>query len=225
MAGLINIGNGTIYGHVFTGPGTTQSAVTNGPNGAIGDINWNATSSGIEPGYWAGNFNTAIPDVPAPTFAGMALPSPTNGMIVLNGGNYAAPSGGPTSPLVITAPTVLWVQGSFSPTGITFTNGGSLILYVGTTFGSGDSFTCGSFNSPGYAANFQILGLPSLTSITLNGNDNMVAAIYAPEANFSATAGGSSGDTSGALVVNTVILRGHINFHYDESLQVTGPFH
>ncbi len=222
----ISIGNGNIYGHVYTGPGTAQSTVQIGPEGAVGDIAWNNSESGIEPGYWAGNFNVAVPDVSAPTFAGAALPSPTNGKIVLNGGNYTTVMS-PSSPLVITAPTVLWVQGSFSLANISFTNSGSLVLYVGTSSGSGDSLSspgntvCNPF---GFAANLIILGLPSLTSISA-GSGGFNAAIYAPEANFSASGGGNSGSSSGSLMVNNITLYGHWSFHFDESLKVTGPFH
>jgi hypothetical protein len=229
VIGDINIGNMSIYGHVYTGPGTSQSDVQIGANGAVGDLAWNASNSGIEPGYWVGNFNIAIPDVIAPTFPGMALPAPTNGKIVLNGGNYTAPSGGPTSPLVITASTTLWVQGSFSPVGILITNGGSLVLYVGKATGSGDSLNLlgnGTINQPGLATNLQMYGLPSLTSLSLSGFAGFIGVIYAPEADFSGGGGSNNAlDSSGSLVVNSVTLSGHWNFHYDESLQATGPFH
>ena len=224
----LSIGNGNIYGHVYTGPGTLQSQVSVGSQGAVGDVAWNASHSGIEPGFWAGNFNTAIPDVPTPTFVGGALPGantngPLKGSIVLSGGHYTVPSGGPSAPLVITAPTSLWVQGSFSPAGITCTNSGSLVLYLGTTSTNGsDSFTCGSINTGGLAVNLQIFGLPSLTSITLSGNDNLAAAIYAPEATFTGNGGGSSGEFEGSLVVQSITLHGHFNIHYDESLVSSG---
>ena len=233
LVGDLSLGNGNIYGHVYTGPGTAQSAVQVGPNGAVGDLAWNAGSSGIETGYWFGNFNTAIPDVPAPTVGG-ALPAAAasgtyKGSIVLSssGANYTAPSGGPSAPLVITAPTTLWVQGSFSPAGILITNGGSLTLYIGKATGSGDSLSLsgnGTINQPGLAANLQVYGLPSLTSISLSGNAGFIGAIYAPEADFSGGGGGNNKlDSSGSLVVNSVTLNGHWNFHYDESLKNSGP--
>ncbi len=76
----IMVGNASIYGYVNTGPGSVQSAVQVGPDGSIGDIAWNANETGIEPsGYWAGNFNVAVPDVSAPTFAGASLPTASNG--------------------------------------------------------------------------------------------------------------------------------------------------
>jgi hypothetical protein len=229
VVGDISTGNGNIYGHIYTGPGTQASDVQIGPNGAVGDAAWNAGNTGIESNFWVGNFNTAIPDVQTPTFAGLPIPLPNligpyMGSIVLNGGNYTAPSGGPSLPLVITAPTTMWVQGSFAIPNVTFTNGGSLVLYVGKASGSGDTLSVsGNGNSPGYAANLQIFGLPSLTSISLGGNNALIAAIYAPEANYSGGGGGNNAaDSAGSLVVNSVTLNGHWNFHYDENLANAG---
>ena len=227
LIGDVSIGNGNIYGHVYTGPGTAQSAVQVGPNGAVGDLAWNAGSSGIEPNYWAGNFNTAIPDVPTPTFVGGALPAPVSGTITLNGGNYTVTAAGaPSSALLITGPTTLWVQGSFSVPSIIITNNGSLVLYVGRASGSGDSLSLAGntvYNQHGLAANFELFGLPSLTGISLAGNGGFNGAIYAPEANFTGGGGGNNPlDSSGSLIVNSVKLNGHWNFHYDEHLSSAG---
>ena len=52
----------------------------------------------------------------------------------------------------------------------------------------------------------------------------MSAAIYAPEAALTGNGGGNNNfDTSGAVVVNSVTLNGHWNFHYDEHLAMVGP--
>ncbi len=229
-SGLINslhFGNGNIYGHIYTGPGTAQSAVQVGPNGGVGTALWQAANpGGIEPGYWSGDFNQAIPDVQVPTFVGSALPPSSNGVITLNGGTFTATTS-PSLPLVVTAPTVLWVQGSFS-SGVTISNSGSLILFVGTTNVNGnDSVSVGgngALNSPGYARNLQIYGLPSLTSISFCGNAAFAGTIYAPEAAMTGGGGGNNHtDTSGAMVVKSVTLNGHWNFHYDEDLKVNGP--
>ncbi len=222
----ISLGNGNIYGHVYTAPGTVQSSVQVGSQGAVGDVAWNTNgNSGVEPGYWAGTFNTTVPDVPTPTFAGTSLPSPDkNGNINLAGGNYTvAESLAPTSPLVITAPTTMWVQGSFSIPDVTFSGNGSLILYVGMPTGTGDSIgVSGNGNNPGLASNLQIFGMPSVSTLTLSGNNALIGAIYAPEADFTGNGGGSSGGGSGSLVVRSITLHGHWSFHYDESLKNAG---
>ncbi len=228
IVGDVNIGNASIYGHVYTGPGTVQSSVQVGAKGAIGDATWvNGGNSGIESNYWSGDFNMAVPDVPAPTFVGQGLPGITNGAYNLNGGTYAT-AGSLNAPLNITGPTVLWLQNSFSQ-GITIaaTNNASLVLYIGTTNGSGDSVTIGgngALNSPGYAKNLQIYGLPSLTSISLSGNAAFAGTIYAPEADMTGGGGGNNPtDTSGSIIVKSLTLNGHWNFHYDQSLKTAGP--
>lgn len=237
IVGDVNLGNGNIWGHVYTGPGTAQSMVQIGPQGSVGDLNFmSAGNTGIESNYWAGNFNTAIPDVPTPTFVGGALPSPdTNGNIDLAGGfNYTvSASGAPSQPLIISGGVVnLWVKGGFAVPQLIFTNGGVLNLYIGTSATNGaDSVSFGGsgngfqVNTPGSATNLFVWGLPSLTSISLNGNAGFTGAIYAPEAAFSGGGGGNShtNDTSGAMIVQSVTLKGHWNFHYDEALQNWGP--
>jgi hypothetical protein len=228
IVGDISLGNGNIYGHVFTGPGTAASAVQVGANGAVGSTIWQASNSGIQPGYWAGDFNIAIPDVPNPTFVGQGLPAPTNGAYQLNGGTYTTASG-LTAPLNITGPTILWLQNSLSQ-GITIasTNNASLVIFIGTT-NTGNPVSVsiggnGSLNSPGYAKNLQIYGLPSLTSISFQGNGAFAGTIYAPEADMSGGGGGNNNtDTSGSMVVKSVTLNGHWNFHYDQSLKTAGP--
>ncbi|MDB6064494.1 MAG: hypothetical protein JWR26_702 [Pedosphaera sp.] len=228
VIGDINLGNGNIYGHVYTGAGTAQSSVAIGSQGAVGDLTWNTSHTGIQSGYWNGNFNVTIPDVPAPTFSPFPLPAASNGVITLNGGTYNVTSV-PNTPLNITGPTKLWVQGSFTPSGLTIasTNNASLSLFVGTANASGnDSISIGgngALNSPGLAENFQIFGLPSLTSITFSGNAGFSGTIYAPEAALSGNGGGNNTlDTVGAMIVKSVTLNGHWNFHYDEALRTRG---
>lgn len=246
LINTLNVGNGNIYGYVYTGPGSVQSAVEIGRKGSVGDLGWVSTgTSGIEAGHWAGNYNMNIPDVPAPNTSGWStsFPPATNGVVMLtNSGKGYYVSALPSSPLVVTAPTAIWVTGSASlgvtisnatwvttNTGVNVTNTtfGQLILYVGKTSGSGDSLTWSGNNTcnvPGYAANLQIYGLPSLTSVDFHGNSAWIAALYAPEAAFVGGGGGNNTqDTSGAVVCNSVSLNGHWNFHYDQYLAITGP--
>jgi hypothetical protein len=233
IANSLHIKNGNIYGSVMTGPGTVQSEVDVGANGAVGDASWNVGHTGIQSNHWSGDFNVAIPDVQPPS-GGSSFPTNVNyngtPSKVLSGGTYVGTD--PGVPLVITAPkTTVWIQGGFTPGvgGITIvsSNAASLVLYVGTVSGSGDTLKMsgqGTINSPGYANNLQIYGLPSLTSVDFTGNSKFVGTIYAPEADMK---GGGSGnnnlDTSGAMIVKSVTLTGHWNFHYDQALTNNGP--
>jgi hypothetical protein len=230
VVGDISLGNANVYGHLYTGPGTASGSVQIGANGAVGSVAWNATSTGIQPGYWSGDFNFNIPDVPAPPTGTNALPAPVNGNVVLNGTNYTISPTDPniSVPILVTGPVTLWVQGSYSPPGINvaLTNNANLALFVGRTTGSGDSFSISSsatINQPGLARTLQLYGMASLTTITLSGNVGFVGTIYAPEANATFSGGGNNTDVSGAIVVNSLTMNGHFSIHYDQNLAVNGP--
>jgi hypothetical protein len=226
ISNAISIGNGNIYGRVATGPGTTQSNVFLGINGAVGDAAWNASHTGIESNYWSGGFIPTIPDV-VPPIGGSNLPTAVSNVITLNGGNYVAASD-PGARLNVKGHCTLWIQGSYSGNlTISPTNFGSLALYVGTTTGSGDSLSWtnqSTVNSPGFAANLQVYGLPSLNTISFTGNAMFVGTMYAPEADMIGGGGGNNNlDTMGAMVCRSITLSGKWNFHYDQSLTNNGP--
>lgn len=235
VVGDVSLGNGTIYGHLFTGAGSIASQVQIGPNGSVGPI---GTANGtIAAGWWSPTFNASFSDVPAPTYAPLPPPAavpPLLGLLgtpvtTFSGGNYTVAGSYSPGDIVVSGPgvTTLWVQGSMSVGNITFTNGGSLILYIGNTSGSAVSLTesgNNTLNQPGLARNLQIYGLPTLTSIDLHGNAGFNATIYAPEANFIGGGGGNNTqDTCGAITVNSITMNGHWNFHFDESLKNFGP--
>jgi hypothetical protein len=227
VVGDVNLGNGNIYGHLFTGAGSVASQVQIGNNGAVGDAGWNSGSSGIQPGAWSPTFNASFPDVPAPSPIGLPLPLAIGGVInLLPGVNYVTTTS-PAGVLYATGPSQVWIQGSASIGVNIGTNGGSLVLYVGKASGSGDSLTLsgnGTMNQPGLPRNLQIYGLPSLTSVDMHGNAGFNATLYAPEANFIGGGGGNNTqDTSGSITVNSISLNGHWHFHYDESLKSFGP--
>lgn len=69
--GNVNMGGGTIFGGVSTGP-------TGGANnGKVGDAAWmaDATKTGIQPGHYANDMNVQFPPVTAPSTAGSFTPS------------------------------------------------------------------------------------------------------------------------------------------------------
>jgi len=231
IIGDTNSGNGIIYGHLYTGIGTTEESIQIGPNGAVGSTMWNTTNIGIQPGYWSGSFYINFPDVTGPSEGTTSLPSPSNGVVTLKGGTYVVPPNDPNVgvPLLISAPTTLWVQGSYSPAAITIavTNSASLALYVGGSSGSGNRLTLSAsyiVNQPGIARCFQVYGLPSLSSLVMNNSNGFVGAIYAPQANAMLGNSGSATDFSGAIVAKTITLNGHFSFHFDENLKINGPF-
>ena len=86
LSGEINVGNANIHGRVMTGPGTIQSNVSLGSQGAVGNTAWNGSQHGIERGYWSGGFAPTIPDV-VPPVGGSDLPAVISNVLTLNG-NY-----------------------------------------------------------------------------------------------------------------------------------------
>ncbi|MDB6110574.1 MAG: hypothetical protein JWR69_2324 [Pedosphaera sp.] len=243
VKGSLNLGNGTIYGHLFTGPGAEADVVQMGPHGTVGDLAWAASNEGIEgdgtpTSWWQTNFNVTFPTLRAPTFSGTALPAVTTtgvyaGFIVIPQGsgisNFVVTLL-PSSPIWVVGNATLWVKGSaLASIRIAATNNASLDLYVGTTSGNGDTIsilgTGGSnLNQPGYARNLRIFGLPSLNAIDMHGNAGWAACVYAPNADVLAGgAGNNVQDAAGALVVRSFTLKGHFNLHYDESLKANGP--
>jgi hypothetical protein len=120
------------------------------------------------------------------------------------------------------ANATLYVSGSTAINGIVIAPTACLKLYTGAS--SVSISGNGVANASGKAWNFQLYGLPSLTSISFSGNAQFNGVIYAPEVNFTLNGGGNNTfDFSGAAIVNTVTLNGHFNFHYDESLAAYGP--
>jgi len=228
----LSVGNANIKGHVKTGPGV--NTMSWGPNSSVGDRAWvEAPTSGIKPGWSATDFNVAFPDVilpsavwwPAPgsgSVGGVSYATVLNqsfndySIVSLSGGVYV-----PTNKNVR-----LKITSSASLNGndvITICPGGSLTIYM-----QGSSFTMGGSsyvdNQTHHAQNFCVYGLPTCTNISLSGNGEMDACVYAPSADYTLNGGGSSAvDFVGSSVTKTAKLNGHFNFHYDENLRRVGP--
>ena len=75
-------------------------------------------------------------------------------------------------------------------------------------------------NESGFAGNFILRALDSVTSMTYNGNGTFSGVLVAPYADAVMNGGGASGivDFTGACIVNSVVMNGHFKFHYDEAL-------
>jgi hypothetical protein len=107
---------------------------------------------------------------------------------------------------------------------ITIANGGSLVTYVGgsTLSLSGNSsgnISDGGVINQGYPANFKVFASSTVTNVAFNGNGEFSGVLVAPYANVTMNGGGSANnDFMGALLVNSVVMNGHFNFHYDEAL-------
>jgi len=68
VVNTVSAGNANIYGKVYTGPGGTATV---GSQGAIGEHSWQATHTGIEPGYYFNNANFTFPYLGLPYNSGL----------------------------------------------------------------------------------------------------------------------------------------------------------
>jgi hypothetical protein len=124
----------------------------------------------------------------------------------------------------------VWVTGDLSVTGngvivvdpnvsVTFYTSGNVNL-------QGNGITNGSTDTDARPGNFQLYAIKPLDgssrSLTLAGNANMEAAVYAPDSDVEIKGGGSSGQFSGSVVGKTVFMNGVTTVHYDESLARNG---
>ncbi|MDD3178730.1 MAG: hypothetical protein PHQ04_00100 [Opitutaceae bacterium] len=101
---------------------------------------------------------------------------------------------------------------------LTINSGASLVLYT-----NGDIDTHGNalVNNNVQPASCLIYGTDTSVggqSITVGGNGELSAAIYAPNASLTLQGGGNSGNLSGAFIGATVRMTGGTDFHYDEAL-------
>jgi hypothetical protein len=221
-------GSVQIYGKIFTGPGDTLK-ITGGAS--IGSTNW-VPSPGVESNWWSGDLNVVIPPAPPPPASGFTWPSKTSNTI--NGTNYSnsylldSSTYLKNDKLSLRSSDCIIVQGSncvylaagFSMTANTFiylTPGSSLTIFSG---GPVDMAGQGVMNGTGYATNLTLIGTPSCTSISYSGGSHFIGTIYAPDAEFSMTGGGSSTyNLIGSVVAGSVKINGNYQVHYDESLK------
>ena len=225
LTNVINVGNANIWGRVATGPGGTVSL---GPNGAVGGAGWQASRTGIQPGYSTDDMNVEFPDVIMPP-SSVGWTPPTTGR---NGyqyefnvsGDYRV-SGTISGKILISAPNVrLRVDGGWSFNGqdvMNITSNASVKIYLNCP--SADFTGQGVLSPGGTPDQCYIFGTSVLTSIDIGGNGECTAVIYAPYANVTLHGGGTSvQDFSGAIVANTFRFTGHYNVHYDEALGRSG---
>jgi hypothetical protein len=219
---LVNVGNAVIYGRLRLAPGSSYSL---GPYGSVGDLTW--TGPGVEPGWAMNDFKFCLPQATPPFSAGQALPAPGSGTINLTSTNYYSSTNYTMRSgdfwIVDGGNPVLYIAGSFrmgSISAIVITNGGTLTLHVGSSSGLPTSCFLTQVLTSGPVSSFHLYTLPTTTSLAWGGNTNFVGTVYAPQANFSLGGGGAATlDYQGAVVVQSIIINGDFNFHFDEYLR------
>ena len=213
----INVGTATVYGTASTGPGGT--VYVNG--GAVGDTTWDASNTGIEPGWTNNNVNVSYPTNSPPTGSPFT-PSITSGggsnIMYLGSGLYQTASftsSDSTKPMVVTGNATLWITGDLTVSGsgyIYISPGASLTLYVG---GQATVSGGGVVNGTGLPSNFSLVGLSSSDKMTYSGSADFVGTINAPEADVTVSGGA---DVYGAVICSTFTSSGGSGVHYDQGL-------
>src|SRR3989454_10427718 len=184
LFGIISVQNAKIYGHLETGA-TDPNAPTYGTQGSVGDIPWVAGGNiGIKSGWWLNDFNMDVPDIQPPNTSGTWLPlalvnSGTNKYII-GAGDYVLSGdlnlGNSETLYVSGSPARLYVTGNIkmqsqNSSFITLAPGASsLEIFVGTVSGPPVDATFTTINNSGNDSLFKIFGLPSLKTMSFNGN-------------------------------------------------------
>ncbi len=237
LFGLINIGNANIYGHLETGVNDTNTPGI-GSNGRVGGLNW--AGPGIQPGWWVNDFNMDTPDIQPPYTSGWAVtqnpnfPNTSNNKYIIGSSGDYIINGDLTlknneTIFVSNGTNRLYVTGNISmqsqnSSTITLASGASLEIFVGTVSGPPVNATFTTINNSGKDDLFKIFGLPSLKTMSWNGNASFTGVVYAPEAYFTLGGGGSSTyDFQGAITVGSLKMNGSFTLHFDENLKKFGP--
>jgi len=137
---------------------------------------------------------------------------------ILYSGDYYATSLSGSTIVLGTARLVL-------PNGISMSGSDTLIVSGGAkleVYAGGTSVSLegnGVINQDGLAQSFILYCTPSVTSVSVGGNGTFTGVIVAPEAHLHLHGSGNNTvDFTGAVVVKSVQMNGHFNFHYDEAL-------
>lgn len=230
-------GSVEIYGRAYIGDDGPEIYLgANGSNAALGSTNWvDGTNLGIEPGWLIKHSGVYMPDAPAPPAGGLPLPAKTTisfqgtnypGSYLLSWGNYQVGSFqlSNNDKILVHGNVKLYVTGNFGlagPSQVIIGTNSNLTMYLG---GWADFSGGGVNNHTGFATNLAVYGLSTCTSIQYSGGSDFIGTIYAPDASFRMSVGGSIDcHLVGSVVANSITINGHCQVHCDEGLRLI-PF-
>lgn len=210
LEGLVDISNHSINGSLYLGPTATYTSPSNQVTGKI------YRDSNIE-----------FPDVNLPAVSWVIAPLNLGIHTFTTSGNFTISD---RSPIVVNAGVIVALNvttgGNYNPSSVQIhggtTNSGTANIYL-----NGPNNATINGNTAADASNrpenFYYYGLGSLNNITMGGGTSFAGVIYAPGAKLILNGGGSGNNLIGAVIVDSVQMNGHYNFHYDESLATNGP--
>lgn len=233
------LSNSSIYGNVSIGT-SDYTGLSVGPNGLVGAF---GTASGtIDYSRVTTDFTTNFDDAVAPAVIGNTIPAIGGATTLPLGGHVAAADGkfyydvpsislsGAPSKVLSIAPgndVVIRITAPGGTTGVSVSGnasmqvlaGSSLELYAEADVSIGGN---GIANSNDPAAFMFYSTRPNSAagtqSISVSGNGQLSAVVYAPNADVTMNGGGSSGQVMGAVVADSITVTGGSEFHYDEAL-------
>jgi hypothetical protein len=222
---LIEAGNAHIYGDVATNSGTVSGAANiTGTERTdfyqepipVGAPSWTAIN-----GIISSVTDSAI--LIASATKGSSISRYQLSTISLSGGQTLILAG---NPLGSRTYIEIYVTGDISVAGnsqIVVQPGVTATIYFA---GNVDVSGNGILNTENQPSDLQLYGIqPPLDSskhVSLGGNGQIVAAVYAPNHDVSINGGGTNGHVFGSVVGKTVTMTGVTNLHYDETLGETG---
>lgn len=223
----ISLGTASVYGTVAIAPGGTISLDS---QGGIGSFAWLSDHQGIMPGSLRNNFVELLDDAIRPVRPWFTPTGRTvNGIyydLVFDSYPYQVST--LTGNIYVSGNASVLVTSSMNLTGnngITLAPGAQLALYVQVPL---VNIQGNGLANPGCSTNLIYYGLSGNVGIDLSGNAPFNGVIYAPEANLQV---GGLGDSvqhySGAIICNSLALKGGFNFHFDENanrLSLIGGF-
>jgi hypothetical protein len=222
---LVEAGNAHVYGDVSTNSGTA-TGVTNVTGVVRTDFYQEPIPIG-EPVWPSINPTPASVNgsatIVASSTAGSASSRYRLGAITTSGNQTLTIAGNADgSPSYIE----IYVTGDISVSGnsqIVLGDGVHATIYAE---GNVDIGGKGMVNPANQPADLLLYGLQPSGSITphisLGGNGQITAAVYAPGHDVTINGGGSSGHVFGSVVGKTVTMTGVTNLHYDEALATSG---
>jgi hypothetical protein len=212
VSGYVNIGNQTIKGDLFLGPGAyIQRATVTGTT--YTDWNMQFDNITLPTKDDAGNDIIGIwPDAPGDS----------TGHTFTNGGYYIIKDNGPITVTNGVKVTLNVTKEDYKPTGLNImggiTNAGTVVMYqLSGTLTLGGGSAGGAINNR--PENFLYFGGANLTEITFGGSSDFIGVIYAPQADLKLNGGGAANNLMGSFLVKSVQMGGHYRIHYDTSLE------
>lgn len=230
--GAINTGRGDIYGRIGTGGGTVShdsgAILTSNPSGT----GWNNSLVNVP---FVSNLDTPVaPALPddvntISSTIGSGVSFPRTGDVAAADGKYyynfaagAAINIAGNSELAVSDKVVFYLQSHAATNAITIggnakiqiASGGNLTIYTDGNIAAGGN---GMANANANATSCLIYGTNDGSGQTFNltGNATTIAAINAPNADFTIT---GNGEVWGSIVARNVTLNGNAAFRYDEAL-------